>query len=112
MRWRSSEGGCLTIMSKPFSCQLRVRYQETDQMGVVYHANYLTWFEIGRTEWIRAQGMTYARMEEHGLLLPLTDVEVHYKQPAKYDNLVNVEVRLTECTNLRLGFAYTVIRAE
>ncbi len=93
-----------------FRYPLRVRYQETDQMGVVYHANYLTWFEIGRTEWIRALGFSYASMEEAGLLLPVTDVEVKYVQPARYDDELELQVRLVECSHIRIGFKYEIMR--
>ena len=95
-----------------FTHQLRVRYQETDQMGVVYHANYLNWFEIGRTEWIRQLGMPYMKLEEAGLLLPVTEVQVKYIQPARYDDLVEIEVRLTEGTHIKVGFEYAIRRAE
>lgn len=97
---------------KWFSYEIRVRYQETDQMGVVYHANYLTWFEIGRTEMIRSLGMTYQSMEARGLLLPVIEADLKFKQPAKYDDVVTLYTGMTELTHLRLHFAYEVKRGE
>ncbi|WP_159881592.1 acyl-CoA thioesterase [Paenibacillus puerhi] len=93
-----------------FSHEIRVRYQETDQMGVVYHANYLTWFEIGRTEMIRSLGVPYEQLEAKGLLLPVVEAEVKFKQPARYDDVVTVHTRLESYTHVRLAFAYEVKR--
>ncbi|WP_237690908.1 acyl-CoA thioesterase [Paenibacillus caui] len=91
---------------------LRVRYQESDQMAVVYHANYLNWFEMGRTELIRELGFTYRSMEESGVLLPVTELDVKYKRPALYDDLVAVFTRVVKLTPLRLKFEYEVRRPE
>src|SRR5690606_26305679 len=96
---------------RPFVHRLRVRYQETDQMGVVHHANYVTWFEEARTEWIRTLGHSYRRLEEEGLLLPVLGIAVKYGSPARYEDDVEVEVKLTVCTPVRLGFSYTARRA-
>lgn len=97
---------------RPSVHRIRVRYQETDQMGVVHHANYLTWFEEARTEWIRRMGFPYSRLEEDGLLLPVLEVDVHYANPAKYDEEVEIEVHLVMLTPVRLGFAYEVRRVS
>lgn len=80
MNGRAKEAGTVLKESNGswYAAQLRVRYQESDQMGVVYHANYLNWFEIGRTEMIRQMGYTYRKMEEQGLLLPVTGLDVKY----------------------------------
>lgn len=83
---------------------IEVRYQETDQMGVVYHPNYLTWFEIGRTEWIRQKGLTYRQLEQQGLNLPVTDAEIKYLKPAKYDDRIVIYTRLAELSNVRVVF--------
>lgn len=83
---------------------IRVRYQETDQMGVVFHGNYVTWFEIGRTEWIRAAGYDYKSIEEKGLLLPVVDLQCRYIAPAKYDDHVLVCTRIEESSPLRVTF--------
>ncbi|UQZ83135.1 Acyl-CoA thioester hydrolase YbgC [Paenibacillus konkukensis] len=95
-----------------FEFTIRVRYQETDQMGVVYHANYLNWFEIGRTELIRSLGMPYQTIEECGLLLPVIDAELKFRQPAKYDDIVTIRTRVEEYTHLRMRFASEIRRGE
>jgi acyl-CoA thioester hydrolase len=93
-----------------FKCKLRVRYQETDQMGVVYHANYLNWFELGRTEFIRELGFPYHEIEKHGLLLPVTEAEMKLKHPAYYDDVVLIYVRLLEFSHIRMQFEVEVRR--
>jgi len=91
---------------------IRVRYQETDAMGVVYHGNYLTWFEIARTDWTRAHGFAYRDIEERGLLLPVVDVSIQYKHPARYDDEVVVRCRIKEFGSVRLSFEYEIARAD
>jgi acyl-CoA thioester hydrolase len=76
--------------------KLRVRYAETDQMGVVYHSNYFPWFESARAESIRQLGYTYADMEKMGVIMPVVDVHCRYLRPAKYDDLVTVKTTLKE----------------
>jgi acyl-CoA thioester hydrolase len=97
---------------KPFKHQLRVRYQETDQMGVVYHANYLNWLEIARTEWIRELGIPYSELEEKGLLLPVTDVSMKYIHPARYDDVIEIHLRIVDHSYIRVGFEYDVYRSN
>lgn len=87
-----------------FMCNIRVRYQETDQMGVVYHTNYLNWFEIGRTEFVRELGYPYAKLEQAGLLLPVTHAELEFRQPARYDDIIRIYIRVAELTPLRIQF--------
>lgn len=84
------------------AASFRVRYQESDQMGVVYHSNYLIWFEIGRTEMLRGLGFTYLDLENSGLLLPVLSAELKFKRSAKYDDTVAVYTRMTSFTPLRL----------
>lgn len=91
---------------------VRVRYEETDQMGVVYHANYLNWFEIGRTELIREMGMPYKEIEARGLLLPVVELDVKYRLPARYDDLIAIYTRVVDFTYVRLEFAYEIRRHE
>ncbi len=91
--------------------QFRVRYGETDQMGVVYHTNYLNWMEIGRTNYLRDAALSYRELEEKGLLLPLTDASVSFKAPARYDDMVEVRTWVLQVTPVRLDFAYEVYRA-
>jgi acyl-CoA thioester hydrolase len=88
----------------------RVRYSETDQMGVVYHANYANWFEIGRTELIRELGITYAEIERRGLVLPLTELTIRYKQPARYDDFLEIRTAVASCSTIRLVFDVQVVR--
>ncbi|MXO78345.1 YbgC/FadM family acyl-CoA thioesterase, partial [Paenibacillus sp. OT2-17] len=78
-----------------YGASLRVRYQESDQMGVVYHANYLNWFEIGRTEMIRQAGFNYRSMEERGVLLPVIEINAKYASPARYDDLITIYTAIT-----------------
>lgn len=92
--------------------RLRVRYQETDQMGVVYHANYLNWFEIGRTELIRELGYPYRRIEEKGLLLPVVEAEVKFRHPARYDDLISVYTRVADYSSVRMEFACEIRRVS
>lgn len=95
---------------KWFSYHWRVRYHETDQMGVVYHANYANWFEIGRTELIRELGIPYSEIEKRGLLIPVTRLEIHYRHPAKYDDLVEIRTAIASCTNVRIAFDVEIAR--
>lgn len=76
--------------------QLRVRYAETDQMGVVYHSNYFPYFEAARAEWIRQLGFSYADMEKMGIIMPVVDVHCRYLRPAKYDDLLTIRTTLKE----------------
>jgi acyl-CoA thioester hydrolase len=89
--------------------EIRVRYEETDQMGVVYYANYLVWFEIARTEFFRARGVEYRKIEEEDkLYIPVAEAYCRYKAPLRYDDLVTVTARLTDAGNSRLSFDYEV----
>jgi acyl-CoA thioester hydrolase len=90
--------------------ELRVRYAETDRMGVVYHANYLAWCEVGRTEYIRESGMSYREMEEAGVQLAVSDLEMRFHAPATYDDVVRVETRLTEVRSRTVTFEYVVVK--
>lgn len=93
------------------STQLRVIYGDTDQMGVVYYANYLRYFEAGRNEFIRAKGLRYRDFEERfSLRLPVAEVQVSYKLPARYDDLVTVETRLAEARRASARFEYRLVR--
>ncbi|GFN33829.1 acyl-CoA thioesterase [Paenibacillus xylaniclasticus] len=83
---------------------LRVRYEETDQMRVVFYGNYLTWFEIGRTEMIRHVGFPYRDIEAAGLMLPVIDVDCRYLKPARYDDVVLICTRIADMSAARLAF--------
>ncbi len=91
---------------------LRVRYSETDRMGIVYHGHYIVWFEIGRTDYCRAAGMPYRVMEDSGLLILVTRVECKYRRSARYDDAVRVRSRLTELGSRGLSFGYEIVDAE
>jgi acyl-CoA thioester hydrolase len=91
--------------------RLRVIYGDTDQMGVVYYANYLRYFEAGRNEYIRAKGLRYRDFEERfGLRLPVAEAGVSYKQPARYDDLVDVEITIAEVRRASARFEYRLLR--
>lgn len=92
-----------------FLLQFRVRYAETDAMGVVHHAVYPVWFEMGRTEFLRAAGMPYRGMEDSGIQSPVTEMHVRYRRPARYDDLVTLAVRVEQYTGTRLRIAYRVL---
>ena len=86
--------------------QIRVRYGETDQMGVVYHANYAVYFEIGRTEWLRAFGLSYRVMEDEGIMLPVISLHINYKNSARYDDVLKVITRLKKMPKASIEFDY------
>lgn len=89
---------------------VRVRYAETDKMGVVYHSNYLIWFEIGRTDWLRATGWTYREMEADGIQLPVIEAHCEYRQAARYDDDVEIRTRAKTLSPVRIQFDYQAIR--
>ena len=93
--------------------RVRVRYAETDQMGVVYHANYLVWFEIGRVEFIRQIGLDYRSMEaEEGALIAVAEARARYKAPARYDDELIVRTRLAGVRGSVVRFTYAIVRAS
>lgn len=91
---------------------IEVRYQETDQMGVVYHANYLVWFEIGRTKFIENLGLSYAKMEEENVVSPVIDANLSFKQPIRYGEKAFVETWLEHYDGLRTVYGYHILNAE
>lgn len=93
---------------KKFDIEVRVRYSETDQMGVVYHANYAQYFEVGRVEWLRNQGVSYRWMEENGIMLPVVSLTMNYKKPAKYDDVLTVTTILKSQTSVKIEFDYEI----
>lgn len=90
------------------SFSFRVRYGETDQMGVVYHGNYAQYLEMGRVEWLRALGVTYRSMEENGIMLPVISLQIDYKKSARYDDLITVETTLKKPPLVRIEFDYKI----
>jgi len=91
---------------------LRVRYQETDQMGIVYHTNYMVWFEVGRTEFIRKHGYTYKDLEQQGLLLPVVDLHAKFIAPARYDERIAVRTWLEDFSGGKVVFGYEIVNQE
>lgn len=87
---------------------IEVRYAETDQMGVVYHANYLIWMEIGRTQLIKDLGFTYASMEQQGILSPVIDIGVSYKKPLRYGETATVYTWIEDYDGIRVTYGYEI----
>ncbi len=92
--------------------QIRVRYNETDAMGFLHHSNYLCYFEVGRTELFRAQGGSYRRMEELGLYFVVAKLEVRYRRPARYDDLLTLETSIARVTPAKLEHSYRLLRGD
>lgn len=92
--------------------EFRVRYGETDRMGVVYHAEYLVWCEMGRTEFIRSRGMAYAEMERRGVPLAVAEASLRYHAPARYDDRIRVSTTLARLGSRGLTFEYVVCNAD
>ena len=91
---------------------LRVRYAETDKMGVVYYANYLVWFEVARADLLRSLGWSYREMEIAGISLPVIEAHCHYRRPARYDDEIEVKTEGRMLSPVRMEFEYQVVRAE
>jgi acyl-CoA thioester hydrolase len=95
----------------PVTTEVRVRYAETDQMGLVYYANYLVWFELGRVELLRSLGLAYSRLEtDHGCILPVIEASCRYKSPARYDDEILIETRPAMLRGSVLKFSYRILR--
>ncbi|WJJ98273.1 acyl-CoA thioesterase [Algibacter luteus] len=88
--------------------QIRVRYGETDQMGVVYHGNYALYLEMGRIEWLRKLGISYKSMEENGIMLPVVSLSINYKKSAGYDDVINVKTQLKRMPTAKIEFDYEI----
>lgn len=84
--------------------EVRVRYSETDQMGVVYHGNYIPFFEIGRVEWLRDKGISYKTLEENGIALPIVSMTLNYKKSARYDDLLFVKTKFKKYSGVKIEF--------
>lgn len=88
--------------------QLRVRYAETDQMGMVYYGNYAQYFEVGRVEWLRKFGVSYKSMEEDGILLPVVSLKIQYKKSARYDDVITIKTHLVKMPSATIEFDYVI----
>ena len=91
------------------SHSFRVRYGETDKMGVVYHGNYAQYLEMGRVEWLRALGISYRSMEENGIMLPVISLQLEYKKSAYYDDLLTVKTNLVKTPTVKIEFDYQIV---
>jgi acyl-CoA thioester hydrolase len=99
-------------MKDAVDCEVRVRYAETDQMGVAYYANYLVWFEVGRSEFCRKRGFRYADLEAMGYKLVVTDVNCRYRNAARYDEAITVRTWLKSLNSRMITFGYRILRKE
>jgi len=97
---------------KTYEFNVRVRYSETDQMGVVYHGNYAQYFEMGRVEWLRNIGISYKWMEENGVMLPVVSLNINYKKPARYDDLLTVKTIFKSQTSAKIEFDYEIYNEQ
>ncbi len=88
--------------------KFRVRYGETDQMGVVYHGNYAQFFEVGRVEWLRKLGVSYKEMEQSGIMLPVVTLNISYKKSARYDDIITVKTHLVKLPSVSIEFYYEI----
>ena len=95
-----------------FEISFRIRYSETDQMGVVYHGNYPQFLEIGRVEWLRSFGISYKSMEENGIMLPVISLQINYKKSAVYDDLITVVTRLKKIPSVKIEFDYEILNEK
>ena len=95
-----------------FDYVLRTRYAETDQMGVVYYGNYPQYLELGRVEWLRSIGFTYKAMEEEGIMMPVVSLQIQYKKPALYDELITIRTKLKELPSTKIDFNYEILNEK
>jgi acyl-CoA thioester hydrolase len=93
-------------------CELRVRFCETDLMGIVHHGNYLSYMEAGRVDWLHKRGVTYAAWAAGGRHLPVVDATVRYRTPARFDEVLTIETSLVELRNASLRYAYRILRGD
>lgn len=99
-------------MIREYEIEIRVRYQETDAMGVLHHANYFTYFEMGRTELLRANGHNYRTIEEGGIFMVIVDVSCRYRRPARYDDVLRLRTRLKRATPAKIEHEYELFRGD
>lgn len=95
-------------LKKYYEINLRIRYGETDQMGIVYHGNYAQYFEIGRTEWLRNLGLTYKQMEADGIKLPVISLVVNFKKSVGYDEVIKIKTTLKKTPTASIEFDYEI----
>jgi acyl-CoA thioester hydrolase len=96
-------------LTKTTEIEFRVRYNETDQMGVVYHGNYAQYFEMGRTDWLREMGFSYRALEDGGVMLPVISLSLNYIKSARYDDIIKVKTRLVKLPTAKIEFDYEIV---
>lgn len=96
------------MQNKPKPFVHRAAYYETDKMGIVHHANYIRWFEDARMDYMRQYGVDYAEMEKHGILMPVTDISCEYKTPVRFNEEVQIDVKMLSFNGVRLRFSYSI----
>lgn len=92
------------------SSEITVRYQETDQMGIVHHSVYPVWYEVARTDFCKEMGLRYSEMEQMGIMTPIYEVHSHYKSPARYDDVLTIQTRVKRLTPYRIEFYYEIYK--
>lgn len=97
---------------KSHTSYVKVRYAETDQMGVVYHGNYAQYLEIARIEWLASLGVSYKKMEEEVVMLPVYELQLRFRKSAKFDDLLRIETTLTKLPGVRINFSYKIFNQE
>jgi acyl-CoA thioester hydrolase len=112
MIYSSPPDAAMPAPSNTVETTFHVRYAETDQMGIVHHASYVVWLEEGRSHWLRAHGSSYAQFERDGFLLAVSELQVRYRQPARYDQRVTVRCWIESVRSRELHFGYEIVAAE
>ena len=97
---------------KSYTTYVKVRYAETDQMGVVYHGNYAQYLELARIEWLDDLGISYKKMEEEGVMLPVFELNVKFKKSAKFDDVLRIETRLSKKPGVKIEFDYEIFNQD
>ena len=96
------------MLKRKFVCQLTTRYSETDQMGVIHHGNYATYFELARIEWLRSLGLSYGKLETQGILLPVLSLSIEFKQPLHFEDQIQIEIFLDNDPTSIIDFSYQI----
>lgn len=107
-----SNAAAIDLATRTTSTTLRVRFCETDMMGIVHHATYLVYFETGRVEWLRRRGITYAAFTSRGIQVPVAAAELHYRAPSRFDDELTIETTLAKVRAVSLDFTYRIARDQ
>ncbi|MFK8296641.1 acyl-CoA thioesterase [Capnocytophaga canimorsus] len=95
-----------------FDYQVRTRYSETDQMGIIYYGNYPQYLELGRVEWLRKLGVSYKQLEEEGIMLPVVSLQINYKKPALYDEILTIRTQIKNLPSTKIEFDYEILNEK